>query len=459
MADKVDVDVEQLSSCCYVSSGELDHLSLPDNSSSRNLETSDNSERSENSASDEEDNENVPREIVLSEEYGRTLSSSRGSKPCKERTKSARRKKDKVNSERKMASGSSLKKRRKSASATTNERALSRSIKESEVVFGLIENGEEGRVLRTRNRSQTESSLTRNPSQRKYQCLRYREASINTNSNGIFLDTNKTSVCQLERVKFYETLSVLINLGAGGNADGVDNSVKEVNDYEIAELKEALWLELQAWRNSTTMHEQDDWLMNERRIISQILDDVINFHLDDETSKVKFDVQSSDSESDFESDGEEACCTLHPIFNIMENSILLGEDSFADDSAISSNSDLSEITFNSEDCEARLSKYAQTIRHAVKEVTTMLDRLYEVEQLYPSRGALSKDFILYNSEEFQTSCDTLVLWLNQVKGLYHKLNVMARLVQVDFDDVKVWNDWICLGIGKYFKLCRVGCIL
>ena len=413
----------------------FNHLTSPRNHASES------SEKSDNSLSDND--ENIPREYELSEQYGRTPPRSRGfTKPSKERTKNSRRKKEKSAS----ASPSfNSWRRRQSASATSSQRAFNRSIKEEETTVILI-NGYEDAGFKPRNRSLTESSLSRKPSQRKYQCIRYRESSLNA-VNSVNFKEDETAVCPLERVRFYDTMNVLINLGQGGNSEGKEN-VEEMENYEVEELREALWLELQAWHNSTTMLDQDEWLMNERKKINSILDDIIYFHLD-KTKQVNFDVQFSDTESEFESEDEEGCCYLHPYCSLVEhpNENITNDLTYYEDPKLSTSSDVSTTTISTDEETYKLSDFAQNIKKAVKKVSSVLNKLYSVEQLYPSCGALSKDFEKYNSEEFKTSYDTLVLWLNQVKGLYHKLHVMARLVHVDFEDEKVWGDWIHLGVG------------
>jgi hypothetical protein len=416
----------------------FNHLTSPRN------QTSESSEKSDNSLSDVE--ENVPREFELSEQYGRTPPSSRTfTKPSKERTRSTRRKKDKPGSEFRSSPSTSWR-RRQSASATSSERAFNRSMKEEESSVILVNGGEET-PFKPRNRSLTESSLSRKPSQRKFQSIRYRESTLNV-VNSVHFKENKAAVCPLERVKFYETMNMLVNLG--GNTEGKENSVEETENYEIEELREALWLELQAWRNSTTMLNQDEWLMNERKKINTILDNVIYFNVD-KTQQVNFDVLSSDSETDSQDDDDEGCCVLHPICSLVERSPSVDSKTndlaYYTESKLSTSSDLSGTISTDEDT-YKLSDFAQTIKTAVKQVSSTLDKLYSVEQLYPSHGALSKDFEKYTSEEFQASCDTLVLWLNQIKGLYHKLHVMSWLVHVDFDDEKVWKDWIDLGISE-----------
>jgi hypothetical protein len=433
-----------------LSSSPLDEHNFPpvfNCSVSPRNQTSESSEKSDNSLSDVE--ENVPREVELSEQYGRTPPSSRSfTKPSKERTRSVRRKKDRTNSELRK-SPSTIQRRRQSASATsTNERAFNRSLKEEE--SSVLVNGCEETPYKPRNRSLTESSLSRKPSQRKFQCIRYREPSLNV-VNNVHFKEEKPAVCPLERVKFYETMNMLINLGQGGNTDGKESIAEETENYEIEELREALWLEIQAWRNTTTMLDQDEWLMNERKKINTVLDDVIYFHVD-KTMQVNFDVLSSDSET--ESEDDEGCCLLHPSYSFPVDNQSEDNDiddlSYFDESTLSTSSDISGTISVDEDT-YKLSGFAQTMKTAVKLVTSTLHKLYSVEQLYPSRGALSKDFDKYRSEEFQVSCDTLILWLNQVKGLYHKLYIMSQLVHVDLEDEKVWEDWIELGIGEYPK--------
>ena len=429
------------------------HLSPRSNflTSPRN-QVSESSEKSDNSLSDVE--ESVPREVELSEQYGRTPPSSRSfTKPSRERT---RRKKDKANSDLRKSPSLNLQKRRQSASATSSERAYNRYLKEEE--SSVLVNGCEETPFKQRHRSMTESSLSRKPSQRKFHCLRYKEPSSNVVNNVNFKE-GKAAVCPLERVKFYDTMNMLINLGQGGNADGKESIVEETENYEIEELREALWLELQAWRSSTTMLDQDEWLMSERRKINKILDDVTFFHVD-KTVQVNFDVLFSDSET--ESEDEEGCCLLHPSYAFPVDSpssdtTSINDLAYFDETKLSTSSDISG-TISSDEDTYKLSDFAQTIKKAVELVTSTLNKLYSVEQLYPSRGALRKDFKKYHSKEFQASCDTLVLWINQIKGLYHKLHVMSQLVHVDFDDEKVWGDWIELGIGESFNFCTIYCI-
>ena len=443
----------------FLSSSRYEEQHYPpvfNNLASPRSKTSESSEKSDNGWSDVE--EDVPREVELSEQYGRTPPSSRTfTKPSKGpgRTKSTRRKKDKSTQQCRRSPSSDFLRRRQSATVTASERAFNRSIKEEESSGSvLVTNGFDEMRFRPRNRSMTESSLSRKPSQRKFQCIKYREFSVNAVHSSNFKD-KKNAVCPPERVKFYETMNMLINLGQGGNAEGKESIVEETENYEVEELREALWLELQAWRNSTTMLNQDEYLMNQRKRIDAILDDVIFFHVD-KTQQVNFDILLSDTDddSDYDDSDKDGCCELHPFYSFFDHRSSIDSETndlvYYDDSKLSTSSDISGTTFSTdEDTDTvKLSEFAQTIKTAVKHVSSTLDKLYLVEQLYPSRGALSKDFAKYNSKEFQDKCDTLVLWLNQIKGLYHKLHVMSRLVRVDFDDEKVWKDWIDLGIGE-----------
>ena len=398
--------------------------------------TYESSEKSDNSLSDVEENNPIPREYEL---YGRTPPSSRGfSKPLKEKFRGGKRKKDKQCCFTK--GDMTFWKRRQSASAVSSERAFSRSVKEEEST-GLFVNGhEEIGEGRPRLRSLTESSLSRRPSRRKFMSIKCKEL---VGSVGTTNKETKTVVCK--RVKFYETLSVLVNLGQGANSEAKDKQVDEEEKYEVEELREAIWLELQAWHNNTTMLERDEYLMNARTKINGILDDVIHFRVDRSNSEVDLDHESTDSQSDL----EDGCCLLHGAFWNQES----GDETQDDSSSVggfriqSSSSEKSEDSVNQDDS-PELSEFAQSMKKAIIQVTSVLNKLYSVEQLYPSRGALSKEIDKYNSKEFQESLDTMILWLNVVKGLYHKLHIMSKLVHVDLNDEKMWKDWIELGLGE-----------
>ena len=422
-------------------------LSLPDSLAEEVL-VSPRAEKSD-SLSDVEESHRVPREFDL---YGTTPPSSRSSaKPSREKSRSQKRRKSgkEKASVNKSEFSYWVMKRRTSESFTTTERAQSRAMKletssplfvnTSEDHFEIISGAER----RQRSWSSTDSSqLSGKPLQRKYKTIRYREPV--SGESTICLRGLYTSECPQKRVQFYDTLNVLMNLGQGANSEAKEKLEEEEEKFKVEEPKEALWLELQAWHNSTTMLDQDEYLMNVRTGIIGVLDSIIHFKVD---YSCDYDDTSSDSES--ESDYEEECCLLH-----VDDSADDSQDaSFTDEwlpIQFDTNDDQSTEPSNSENTKSpRLSLFARNVRQAIMQVTSILDKLDEAEQLYPSRGALSQEIEMYKSGKFNKSVDTLILWLNVIKGMYHKLHVMSKLVYVDLHDEKVWGDWIELGLGKY----------
>ena len=410
------------------------------------IAASESSEKSDNSLSDMEEKNTVLMEYEL---YGKTPPSSRTtSKLSRENNRSMKRR---------SLAAKICRNRRQSANAVYNARAFGRSLKNEESSGFLLNEPEDILDGRQRLRSSTESSITRKPSQRiKYSCLKYKE--LNSSGNlSCGKDMNSHSTVCHKRLQFYDTLNLLINLGQGTNSEAKEKMEDEDETYEVEELKEALWLELQAWHNNTTMLEQDEYLMSARTNINSILEDVINFKVDISKSKFDDDKVSSDSES--ETDSEEGFCVFHCTLP-SEDSVDEPQGDAILKESVSSTTDLEmQSRSNSvNSCDATspeksppsLSEFAQSVKTAVTQVSSIVNKLYSMEQLYPSRGALRKDFEKYNSEEFNRSLDTMTLWLNMIQGLYHKLHVMSKLVQVDMNDEEMWKDWIELGLGKLF---------
>ena len=409
------------------------------------IAASESSEKSDNSLSDMEEKNPVLMEYEL---YGKTPPSSRTtSKLSRENNRSTKRR---------SLAAKICQNRRQSANAVYNARACGRSMKNEESSGFLLNEPEDILDGRQRLRSSTESSITRKPSQRiKYSCLKYKE--LNSSSNlSCSKDMNSHSTVCLKRLQFYDTLNLLINLGQGTNSEAKEKMEDENENYEVEELQEALWLELQAWHNNTTMLEQDEYLMGARTDINSILDDVINFKV--EISKSTFDDDDkvlSDSES--EAGSEEGFCVFHYTLP-SEDSVDEPQGDVILKESVSSTTDLEmQSRSNSVDsCDVTspekdppsLSEFAQSVKTAVTQVSSVVNKLYSMEQLYPSRGALRKDFEKYKSKEFNRSLDTMTLWLNMIQGLYHKLHVMSKLVHVDMNDEEMWKDWIELGLGK-----------
>uniref|UniRef100_A0A1B6CZG1 Mitogen-activated protein kinase kinase kinase N-terminal domain-containing protein n=1 Tax=Clastoptera arizonana TaxID=38151 RepID=A0A1B6CZG1_9HEMI len=88
-----------------------------------------------------------------------------------------------------------------------------------------------------------------------------------------------TEECSQSRVEFYQTFSLLIKMGnveKQGEVTCKRQLSKEEHLWQ-SELKEVIWLELQAWHAGRTLKEQDDHLFESRKNVEQVLHDIINY--------------------------------------------------------------------------------------------------------------------------------------------------------------------------------------
>ena len=84
-------------------------------------------------------------------------------------------------------------------------------------------------------------------------------------------------------------------------------------------------------------------------------------------------------------------------------------------------------------------------------MTEIFDKVERVENLYPNRQSLGEQNQKYKREEFSQNFETMCLWLNVTRELYHKLYLIAKFVSVNKDDRETWKDWFEVGLGQLGK--------
>nr|CAD7435712.1 unnamed protein product [Timema monikensis] len=82
-----------------------------------------------------------------------------------------------------------------------------------------------------------------------------------------------------DRVDFHKTFSLLIRMGSGDNKTDKNTRrhLSREEDMWQNELKDLIWLELQAWQADRTPREQDDYLCKAREKVADLLDEIINY--------------------------------------------------------------------------------------------------------------------------------------------------------------------------------------
>ncbi|KAI8130749.1 Mitogen-activated protein kinase kinase kinase 4 [Lucilia cuprina] len=156
------------------------------------------------------------------------------------------------------------------------------------------------------------------------------------------------------RKEFHETFANLIKLGS---VDRQDAKLSHEEHTWQTEVKDLIWLELQAWQADRTPEQQDKYLFAARKDVSDLLTQIINY---------KFQRGYRRQESELSMDSG------------------LGSDSNASYCV-----DQQEI--------------------AMKEVEELLTRLEAAEALYPSSQAMGAFHPIYKSESFVGRIKTMCL--------------------------------------------------
>ena len=211
--------------------------------------------------------------------------------------------------------------------------------------------------------------------------------------------SSQVTECPRDRSEFYRVFSQLINMGSEKKKD------KEVFQRQLSseqlmwqnKVNDLIWLELQAWYRDVSIEEQDHYLITTREGAKNILNEVMDFH-------IQFDKRGSSSNTTkLEPASPEY--GRHPSIDI--------ERDYSTHQMLN------------------LSGVMEKHRDAMCQVSEILNKLETVEKLYPTLKALGFDHRVYVTDEFQMRTKTLYLWLNISKELGHKLKLMKRVLYID----------------------------
>nr|WAK98091.1 mitogen-activated protein kinase kinase kinase 4 [Colaphellus bowringi] len=210
-------------------------------------------------------------------------------------------------------------------------------------------------------------------------------------SNTPVADTDKSYTsdetsdeCLSSRVDFYKTLSALVRMGSG------DKNLQDRNHRRLMsreetiwqnELKDLIWLELQAYHADRTPLEEDEHLCAVRECVEPLLNDIKNYKFKKHSKR--YSTQNSDSGVD-------------------------------------------------EDCPGCLSVYCHACleaqNDALRDVEKLLKRLEDAESLFPSSKAFAEIYPLYSSPEIVGRVKAMCLWYNMMKHQRLKLSILGKFL-------------------------------
>lgn len=153
-----------------------------------------------------------------------------------------------------------------------------------------------------------------------------------------------------------------------------------------SELKDLLWLELQAWISDRTPQEQDNYLYVQRKKIPDILKRIMEYRFE-------------------------------PFYPTSSNN-----------SRFSASGSFQEAL----ECPGCLDAFCETCSlnqsKALYEISALLKELEIVEELYPSGRALGLDYPLYSSTEFNDRLKAILCWYNVTCLLQLKIDIIGHML-------------------------------
>lgn len=229
-----------------------------------------------------------------------------------------------------------------------------------------------------------------------------RQAEIQMQASDILCEESGASSagdeCPPSRVEFYHTLKALIRMGCGDKQLQDRNPRRAMSREETLwqnELKDVIWLELQAYHAERTPTEEDAYLCSARESVEPLLKDIQNYRFQ-RTSR-RYSTQNSDSGVEDDCPG---CICLHCV------------------------------------------PCMEAQNEALRDVETLLKRLEDAESLFPSSQAFAELYPLYSSPEFVGRVKAMCLWYNMTKHQRLKMNILGRLLTLLENKS---GDWPILG--------------
>ena len=222
------------------------------------------------------------------------------------------------------------------------------------------------------------------------------------------------------RREFHETFSNLIKLGSNDKQERNTKSIIISKEEQLwqTEVKDMIWLELQANMADRTLEQQDKFLFAARQHISELLREIMAYRFNRKFYRADSVISAKTVDSGISSmtgSGDAALSELPSRHLRNDNN---HQNLFLDTSG----------GF----CFGCLSMYckdcldAQTT--ALKQVESLLTRLEAAEDLFPSNKAMGAHFHLYNSQEFLNRIRTMCLWYNLTRHHRLRLIILGKLL-------------------------------
>ncbi|XP_049870477.1 mitogen-activated protein kinase kinase kinase 4 isoform X2 [Pectinophora gossypiella] len=197
------------------------------------------------------------------------------------------------------------------------------------------------------------------------------------------------------RVNFHKTFSMLINMG---NIDkGCRRTISREEQVWQNELKDLIWLELQAKIAGRTLAEQDAFLCTQRNVVPAIVSNIRDYRFMNTNpcrtrSRLRVIAGSAEDVRGFgaedENEGSQTGC----------------------------------LSFNCQQC-------TEAVGRAMQEVGTLLDSFYNAAALYPSSHAMTQEHPLTATQLFKNRLKAMCLWYNTAMHMRLKMLAVRRMIR------------------------------
>ncbi|XP_047504578.1 mitogen-activated protein kinase kinase kinase 4 isoform X1 [Pieris napi] len=204
------------------------------------------------------------------------------------------------------------------------------------------------------------------------------------------------------RINFHDTFSMLINMG--NMEKGCRRTISREEQVWQNELKDLIWLELQAKLSGRTLEQQDDFLCTQRNVIPNIVQRILDYKFVSSKPVCRSGTRLQPTQESSNEDLSLDCC--NDEVNHDDIQIQLGCLSI--------------------DC----TLCSDVIGEAMREVGGILDAFDNAVALYPSSTAAKHDHPALASPELNDRIRAMCLWYNTALHMRLKLLSVRRLLRI-----------------------------
>ncbi|XP_035440786.2 mitogen-activated protein kinase kinase kinase 4 isoform X3 [Spodoptera frugiperda] len=200
------------------------------------------------------------------------------------------------------------------------------------------------------------------------------------------------------RVSFHKTFSLLINMG--NIEKGCKRAISREEQVWQNELKDLIWLELQAKISGRTLAQQDAYLCAQRNVVPKIINNILEYRF----------INKNPCRAN----------SKRTLDTIKSQEDLTAEENY--DEPSEEEAQFGCLSFSCELC-------AGAIGRAMREVAGLLDSFYGAVSLYPSSRNMTTEHPLVATPLFQNRVKAMCLWYNTALHMRLKLVAMRRMLR------------------------------